>query len=205
MPGDRRRVWNSLIRQDVRALLDRIQHPTLIVHGAQSHLYGADTADHLVEALPHARAVRFEQLRPRAAPRGARIVQRHPEGFRGPPVARPHAQPSRIHEETRHDPQAQPRLQLGSALAALAAATPAFAQDEPAPRRRRGRPRADAPTTSEIVVTARRREESLQDVPIAVTAYSGEALERQGATDITELNDTTPNVTLETRAAPTRP
>jgi pimeloyl-[acyl-carrier protein] methyl ester esterase len=54
-------VWNSLIRQDVRALLEKIQHPTLIVHGAQSSLYGADTADHLVEALPQARAVRFER------------------------------------------------------------------------------------------------------------------------------------------------
>jgi pimeloyl-ACP methyl ester carboxylesterase len=54
-------VWSSLIRQDVRALLDKIQHPTLIVHGAQSSLYGADTADHLVAALPQARAVRFER------------------------------------------------------------------------------------------------------------------------------------------------
>ena len=53
-------VWASLVRQDVRALLSRIQHPTLIVHGAQSSLYGDDTADHLVAALPHARAVRFE-------------------------------------------------------------------------------------------------------------------------------------------------
>jgi pimeloyl-[acyl-carrier protein] methyl ester esterase len=53
-------VWQSLIRQDVRALLERIQHPTLIVHGAQSSLYGDDTADHLVAALPRARAVRFE-------------------------------------------------------------------------------------------------------------------------------------------------
>ncbi|HST37646.1 MAG TPA: alpha/beta hydrolase [Allosphingosinicella sp.] len=53
-------VWASLVRQDVRALLERIQHPTLIVHGAQSSLYGDDTADHLVAALPHARAVRFE-------------------------------------------------------------------------------------------------------------------------------------------------
>ncbi|MCW3797681.1 TonB-dependent receptor [Sphingomonas sp. BN140010] len=51
---------------------------------------------------------------------------------------------------------------------------------------------------SEIVVTARRREESLQDVPIAVTAYSGEQLDRQGALDITDVADTTPNVTLET-------
>ncbi len=53
-------VWASLVRQDVRALLDRIQHPTLIVHGGRSELYGEDTAGHLVAALPHARAVRFE-------------------------------------------------------------------------------------------------------------------------------------------------
>ena len=53
-------VWASLVRQDMRALLDRIEHPTLIVHGGRSELYGEDTADHLVAALPHARAVRFE-------------------------------------------------------------------------------------------------------------------------------------------------
>ena len=50
----------------------------------------------------------------------------------------------------------------------------------------------------EIIVTARRRAEPLQDVPIAVTAYSGEQLENQGAVDITDISDTTPNVTLET-------
>jgi pimeloyl-ACP methyl ester carboxylesterase len=54
-------VWASLVRQDMRALLDRIQHPTLIVHGGRSELYGDDTAGHLVAALPHARAVRFEK------------------------------------------------------------------------------------------------------------------------------------------------
>lgn len=52
--------------------------------------------------------------------------------------------------------------------------------------------------SGEIIVTARRREEILQDVPIAVTAYSGEQLEQQGALDITDVGDTTPNVTLET-------
>jgi len=54
-------LWASLVRQDVRALLERIQHPTLVVHGAQSRLYGEDTADHLVAALPDARAVRFDR------------------------------------------------------------------------------------------------------------------------------------------------
>src|SRR5207302_4275124 len=49
----------------------------------------------------------------------------------------------------------------------------------------------------QIVVTARRRNELLLDVPVAVTAYSGEQLDRQGALDITAIADTTPNVTLE--------
>ncbi len=52
--------------------------------------------------------------------------------------------------------------------------------------------------TGEVIVTARRRNEALQDVPIAITAYSGELLERQGAVDITDIGDTTPNVTIET-------
>jgi pimeloyl-[acyl-carrier protein] methyl ester esterase len=53
-------LWASLVRQDVRSLLRAIQHPTLIIHGARSQLYGDDTADHLVAALPDASAVRFE-------------------------------------------------------------------------------------------------------------------------------------------------
>ena len=49
----------------------------------------------------------------------------------------------------------------------------------------------------QIVVTARRRSEVLLNVPIAVTAYSGEQLDREGALTITDVADTTPNVTLE--------
>jgi len=51
--------------------------------------------------------------------------------------------------------------------------------------------------TGEIVVTARRREESLLDVPIAVTAISGATLEARGAIDITDIAQSAPNVTLE--------
>ena len=54
-------LWASLVQQDLRTLLAGIRHPTLIVHGAQSRLYGEDTADHLVAALPDARAVRFDR------------------------------------------------------------------------------------------------------------------------------------------------
>jgi len=48
-----------------------------------------------------------------------------------------------------------------------------------------------------IVVSARRREESLQDVPLAVTAVSGEDLEAAGAVDITSVQKLTPNATIE--------
>ncbi len=52
-----------------------------------------------------------------------------------------------------------------------------------------------------IVVTARRREESLQDVPMAVSSFSGDQLEAAGAQDITAINQTTPNVTIENSRA----
>ncbi len=49
----------------------------------------------------------------------------------------------------------------------------------------------------EITVTARRREESLQDVPLSISVMSGEDLERIGAVDIVEVGQSSPNVTLE--------
>lgn len=52
-------------------------------------------------------------------------------------------------------------------------------------------------SNQEIVVTARRRNELLLNVPVAVSAYSGEQLDRQGALDITDVAKTTPNVTLK--------
>lgn len=86
-----------------------------------------------------------------------------------------------------------PTLLLGVAFVALAA--PAQAQEAVSAA---DSVAAADDAASEIVVTARRRAENVQDVPIAVTAYSGEALENQGALDITDIADTTPNVTLET-------
>jgi iron complex outermembrane receptor protein len=49
----------------------------------------------------------------------------------------------------------------------------------------------------EIIVTARRRDEQLKDVPVAVTALSSERLEETGATDITTLQQQTPNATVQ--------
>ncbi|MFK7976291.1 MAG: TonB-dependent receptor [Halioglobus sp.] len=50
----------------------------------------------------------------------------------------------------------------------------------------------------EVVVTARKREESLQETPLAVTALSGEALEQLGMTNIADLTQVVPNVDLNT-------
>ena len=52
-----------------------------------------------------------------------------------------------------------------------------------------------------IIVTARRREESLLNVPIAITAISGDQLANMGSADITALAETVPNVTLEASRA----
>jgi pimeloyl-ACP methyl ester carboxylesterase len=54
-------LWESLVEEDFRPLLPSIRQPTLVVHGAQSHLYGADTAGHLAAALPNARVVAFDR------------------------------------------------------------------------------------------------------------------------------------------------
>jgi len=48
-----------------------------------------------------------------------------------------------------------------------------------------------------IVTTARRREESLQDVPLSISLISGDDLDRVGAVDIIEVAKQSPNVTLE--------
>lgn len=46
----------------------------------------------------------------------------------------------------------------------------------------------------EIIVTAQRREQSLQEVPVAVTAFTGEALEIANITEAAQYLDLTPNV-----------
>ncbi len=81
-------------------------------------------------------------------------------------------------------------VQALAATASLLAVPAALAQDAPAAK-------TSAAGLEEITVTARRREESLQDVPIAVSAFSSERLENVGAADITWLQQSTPNLTLQ--------
>jgi iron complex outermembrane receptor protein len=76
------------------------------------------------------------------------------------------------------------RFALGS-IAAVAAATllgsAAFADQQ----------------LEEIVVTAQKRSENIQNVPIAITAFTADTLRSKGLTDIHSLSNLTPNVNLD--------
>ncbi|MEC8822032.1 MAG: Plug domain-containing protein, partial [Pseudomonadota bacterium] len=48
----------------------------------------------------------------------------------------------------------------------------------------------------EIVVTARKRQENMQDVPGAISAFSRETLQEAGVDNIIELENLTPNITM---------
>ncbi|MCC6850738.1 MAG: TonB-dependent receptor [Rubrivivax sp.] len=64
---------------------------------------------------------------------------------------------------------------LGAGFAALATALPALAQDQAGSAKQQA-----SSGVLEIVVTAQRRPEKLQDVPVAVTVLSGDTLDAQG-------------------------
>ena len=93
---------------------------------------------------------------------------------------------------TEFDRFSKAMLCAAAASGAFVIAAPAHAQEEGA---------ASDASGGDIIVTARRRDERLIDVPIAVTAISGAALEARGALDITDVQSVAPNVTLETSRA----
>ena len=72
---------------------------------------------------------------------------------------------------------------LALASTVTLAALPAHAQEESAELR-----------LEEVTVTARKRAESVQDVPISITAFSAEAIEKAGIYDIRDVVKLSPNV-----------
>ena len=71
----------------------------------------------------------------------------------------------------------------------LALAAPALAQVEPAAV-------AVADTGGDIIVTARRRSESLQETPIAITAITTAQLENKATANIGDLQGAAPNLLI---------
>ncbi len=78
-----------------------------------------------------------------------------------------------------------------TALVSLLCASGASAQDKPKPKK-------DEPVTAieEIVVTAQRRSENIKDIPISVSAFSQEAMDKQGVRDVNDIARLTPGVTF---------
>jgi iron complex outermembrane recepter protein len=77
---------------------------------------------------------------------------------------------------------------LSGSVIALAAASPAFAQDAAQP--------ADEGGIEEIIVTANKVAEDVQDVPIAITALTSERLEAAGTTSLEGITQLVPSVTF---------
>lgn len=91
------------------------------------------------------------------------------------------------------------RLICGVAFGALfvaCAATPALAQDAAIDKEE-----ADVVSDIEIVVTAQRRTESIQDVPIAITAITAETLRAQNVQSVDDYFALTPNVSFQSNGS----
>jgi iron complex outermembrane receptor protein len=76
----------------------------------------------------------------------------------------------------------------GAAWGAMSAV--AVAQDAPSQE-------PEVTSVDDIIVSARRRDEALKDVPLAVTALGQARLEQTGGTDLTVLQQQTPNATVQ--------
>ncbi|MGA0607837.1 TonB-dependent receptor [Phenylobacterium sp. VNQ135] len=90
------------------------------------------------------------------------------------------------------------RVLLTTTILTTAGGGVAFAQTA-------GQPSADeGGAIAEVIVTARRREESLQSTPVTVTAFAGEELQAKSVTDVTRLLQISPGVNFDAfpRAAP---
>jgi len=104
-------------------------------------------------------------------------------------------------------------LLAGASLSAMTIAVPAAAQTVPPPApttgqiqtgsgaqqsgdAQSGTTQAAQTTNNDIVVTAQRRAEALQSVPISVSAFNAQALQRQQISNATDLQLSLPNVTF---------
>jgi len=74
---------------------------------------------------------------------------------------------------------------IGLSLAAGTLGNMAFAQEE-----------QEASVFEEVIVTATKREQSIYDVPVAVSAFTAGMLEKQGITDLTDIGKFVPNLNV---------
>ena len=95
---------------------------------------------------------------------------------------------------------------LSASVIALGSTT-AYAQDTAAPAEQPAAEAPAEPATAEaegdqtIVVTARKREESLKDVPVAATALSGDLIEKRGYVAVKDVAQQTPSLNINSDGA----
>jgi iron complex outermembrane receptor protein len=90
-------------------------------------------------------------------------------------------------------------LALAIAAACFAAPLAVRAAPEPAPEpepQQDEAPKSEAAELGEITVTARRREENLNEIPVSVTAFSAEKLSLFNIEDLGDLQGQVPNLTI---------
>lgn len=87
------------------------------------------------------------------------------------------------------------RLMAGACMAAACWMQPAHAQENAAVSAQN-----DGTQLGEIVVTARRTQENLQTTPVAVTALSGELLDRLNVKDVVATAQFTPNLAISAQS-----
>jgi iron complex outermembrane recepter protein len=88
----------------------------------------------------------------------------------------------------------------GASMLALVTAGTAQAQDAAS-----ASPEADAPEANEIIVTAQRRAERLEDVPVSIVAISGDTLARTGVQRLSDLGQVAAGVQINRGGSFTQP
>lgn len=96
-------------------------------------------------------------------------------------------------------PASAPMASLLAIAASGAMASPAAAQEANAEGQAQAQT-AEQGAVEAIVVTARRRNEDLQDTPVSISAFSGQALEARQVRSVADVGNFAPNVNLSAGA-----
>ena len=87
-------------------------------------------------------------------------------------------------------------ISMSGLLTSPAFAQQPAAQEQAPPATPEVKKESTEPVSEEIVVTARKREENIQDVPVAVTVVTSDDLEEAATADISELQGQVPNLSI---------
>ncbi len=87
---------------------------------------------------------------------------------------------------------------LAATALTLFLATPAFAQQQTSPAPTPSDDSQEYQSSNEIIVTATRRNETVQDVPIAITAIGAQELQNAGVDNVRDLEQLAPSIQTST-------